>query len=566
MRTLATRLASLIPTALATVLILSSSAAQTTTLVSVDSTGNQGNGVSRWPMMSRNDRFIAFESDANNLVPGDTNGRTDVFVRDVVLGTTTRVSVDSTGAELPGDSSRPSISADGRYVAFVCGAPTGTYDVYRHDRESGLTELVSCALGGGVANGPSANPAISDNGRYIAFTSAATNIVSGDSGPSADCFVRDMDAQVTVLASVSSQGVQEIGSADWARPALSGDGRYVAFVSNAANLVPNDTNDWFDLFVHDLQTGTTTLVTPGSQYGSTIDGPAMSQDGRYIAFWTDGPLDPADTNGTADVYLWDMQTASLSRASVDSTGVQLNANSRGPAISTSGRFVAFESDATTLVSGDTNNSVDIFVRDMNTGQVSRVSVDSSGLQANANSQRPSISSDGDVISFQSSASNLAPNDGNGVDDVFRINTTCTGGISSYCTAKTNGLGCVPSIGSLGIPSQSGPDNFYVTASNVRNNKLGMMLWSLAQDSRPFFGGTLCLHSPIKRTFGQMSGGSPTGNDCTGTYAYHFSQTYMLQQLLGAETTVYAQFWTRDPGFPPPNNIGLTNGLQFTICP
>jgi hypothetical protein len=133
-------------------------------------------------------------------------------------------------------------------------------------------------------------------------------------------------------------------------------------------------------------------------------------------------------------------------------------------------------------------------------------------------------------------------------------------------AKTNSLGCVPAIGFVGLPSQSGADNFYVTASNVRNQKFGMMLWSLTQDSHPFFGGTLCLHNPIKRTPGQNSGGSVSGNDCTGTYAYHFTQSYMLQQLLGANTTVYAQFWSRDPGFAPPNNIGLTNGLEFTICP
>jgi hypothetical protein len=257
------------------------------------------------------------------------------------------------------------------------------------------------------------------------------------------------------------------------------------------------------------------------------------------------------------------------RVSVNSAGTEGDDNSftssSSAAMSSDGRFIVFKSDATNLVANDTNQWTDIFVRDRLLGTTERSSVDSAGNEGNVDADWPSISADGGCVAFESLASSLVSADTNGYADSFVRDRGCSASISTYCTAKTNSLGCLPTISSVGIPSQSGPDNFYVTAGNVRNNKLGMMLWSLAPDSHPFFGGTLCLHSPIKRTAGQNSGGAPTGSDCTGTYSYHFTQAYMLQQLLGADTTVYVQFWSRDPGFAPPNNIGLTNGLSFTIC-
>jgi hypothetical protein len=149
-----------------------------------------------------------------------------------------------------------------------------------------------------------------------------------------------------------------------------------------------------------------------------------------------------------------------------------------------------------------------------------------------------------------------------LDDIVVSSLTPT----IYCTAKQNSLGCTPMIGSTGIPSLSGPDNFHVTASNVLNNKLGLMLWSLAPASNPFGGGTLCVQQPIVRTTAQYSGGSTDGDDCTGSYSFHLSQNYMVQQLLAANTSVYAQYWSRDPGFSPPNNIGLTDAIEFTIVP
>jgi hypothetical protein len=205
------------------------------------------------------------------------------------------------------------------------------------------------------------------------------------------------------------------------------------------------------------------------------------------------------------------------------------------------------------------------VRDLVAHRTTRASISSQGFEGDADSEAPSISADGSCVAFHSLATDLVAGDTNAVLDVFEIDRTCVGAIFTYCSAKTNSLGCVPAIGSIGVPSVSGPDGFFVTARNVRNRKFGMMLWSLKAANTPFGGGTLCVHTQIHRTPGQGSGGSASGDDCTGTYAFHFTKAYMAQQQLGANTTVFVQYWSRDPGFAPPNNVGLTDALRFTIC-
>jgi hypothetical protein len=138
--------------------------------------------------------------------------------------------------------------------------------------------------------------------------------------------------------------------------------------------------------------------------------------------------------------------------------------------------------------------------------------------------------------------------------------------STYCEPEINSLGCRPTIGWTGSPSLTGPDNFHVTAANVLNNKSGLLFWGAAPAEHPFFGGTLCVASPVIRTAILNSGGNPPPNDCSGAFSFHFSQSYMSAHIVGAGTSVYAQFWSRDPGFAPPNNVGLTDGLLFVVCP
>jgi len=541
-----------------------SAAAQTTTRVSVDSGGVQGRSASRAPSISADGRSVAFQSDARNLVPGDTNGTTDVFVHDAVTGSTVRVSVDNAGGELPAFSVDPSISGDGRSIAFVSFPPLGQGDVYVRDLGTGQTSLVSATPGHVPGNAASYAAAISADGRYVAFFSDASDLVPGDVGFT-DCFVRDLRTGTTSMVSRNSAGVQGNEDVGNGRPAISSDGRFVAFSSRASNLAAGDTNHGLDVFRRDTLTNTTELVSVGQPNGSAVAEVSISGDGRTVVFATDAALVAGDTNGTFDVYARDMVAGTTTRVSVNSAGAQVAGYCVDCSISSDGRCVAFRSNSNELVAGDSNGAVDIFVRDLVAHTTTRASISSQGFESDADSEAPSISADGSCVAFHSLATDLVPGDTNGVLDVFEIDRTCVGAIFTYCTAKTNSLGCVPAIGSIGVPSVSGPDGFFVTARNVRNRKFGMMLWSLKAANTPFGGGTLCVHTQIHRTPGQGSGGSASGDDCTGTYAFHFTQAYMAQQQLGANTTVFVQYWSRDPGFAPPNNVGLTDALRFTIC-
>jgi hypothetical protein len=267
------------------------------------------------PAISPNGRFVAFYSAATNLVPGGTNGAFHVFVRDRQAGTTTLVSVNSAGQQADLGGLDPVLSADGRFVAFFSpatnlgpGDANGfAFDVFVRDRQAGTTERVSVSSAGSQGNGPSSRPAISANGRYVTFDSAATDLVAGDINNTNDVFVRDRQKGTTERVSVSSGGVQ--GNGDSILPALSPDGRFVAFQSTATTLVVGDTNGSSDSFVHDRQKGTTKRVSVNS-VGEQGNGnsfsfnTAVSSQGRFATFESDATnLVPGDTNGGRDVFV-----------------------------------------------------------------------------------------------------------------------------------------------------------------------------------------------------------------------------------------------------------------------
>ncbi|MDO8615493.1 MAG: signal peptidase I [Dehalococcoidia bacterium] len=396
-------------------------------LASVDSAGNQADGPSTFPAISADGRFVAFASDASNLVAGDSNRQSDVFVHDRQTGATERVSVDSSGNQANGGSSEPAVSADGRYVAFVsaasnlvAGDSNSQSDVFVRDRQTGVTERASVDSDGSQGNGGSEAPAISGDGRFIAFVSAASNLVPGDSSGQSDVFVRDRQTGATERVSVDSAGNQANGSSD--TPAISGDGRFIAFVSAASNLIPGDTKGHSDVFVHDRQTGTTERVSVGTGGGEgdgSSDGPAISADGRFVAFQSKARnLVPRDFNRDQDIFVRDRQTGTTQRVSVDSAGNQANNSTSAPAISGDGRFVAFQGGQSNLVPGDTNRFQDVFVHDHQTGATEQVSVDSAGYQGNDHSGLPAISGDGRFVAFWSYANNLVAGDGNVSQDVF----------------------------------------------------------------------------------------------------------------------------------------------------
>ena len=331
----------------------------------------------------------------------------------------TRVSVSSAEAQAFAPSESPSISADGRYVAFESQAPlvpddtNGMSDVYVRDRAAGTTTRVSVRGRNGQLDASSGSPKLSAQGRYVAFSSHAANLVPGDTNDQPDIFVRDLVTGATSRANVSAAGAQanEVSFTD----SISADGRYVAFTSSATNLVPDDTNDAADVFVRDQRTGAVTRVfVPGDQDDGS-ERAMLSADGRYVVFNSD--VDPF-TDGT-DVYLMDLATRATERMDVSSAGVAANDGSGlYPAISGNGRYVAFSSRAANLVPGDTNANTDLFVRDRLAGTTRRVSLSPAGVQANGYSNSGTLSADGRYVAFGTAATNLVPGDTNDADDVL----------------------------------------------------------------------------------------------------------------------------------------------------
>ena len=434
---------------------------QVTERVSVDSSGVQGNGWSGYLLLScsADGRYVAFYSLASNLVLGDTNAVGDVFVRDRLAQVTERASVDSSGLQANSTSDYPSLSADGRYVAFsslagnlVGGDGNGCADIFVRDRVANSTERVSVGSGG-EGNGHAWRCSISANGRWVAFHSLATTLVPGDTNACTDVFVRDRLLATTERISVSSSGAQANDRSEY--PAISADGRFVAFQSDASDLVPGDTNGVSDVFVHDLQSGTTERVSVGSSgaQGNNVSyTPSLSADGRYVAFHGSSTnLVPGDTNGAFDVFVRDRLLGTTERISVDSTGVQGNDMSSKAAISGDGRFVAFDSLASNLVPNDTNGgNLDVFVRDRQNATTVRASVDSAGVEANSMSSWPAISGDGRFVVFDSLATNLVAGDTNTTMDVF-VREHNVSGFTTSCSPGTPGV--------LPCPCQNPPGGF-----------------------------------------------------------------------------------------------------------
>jgi Tol biopolymer transport system component len=313
---------------------------------------------------------VALKSWASNLDPPDTNAYEDIFVHDRETHITTRVSVASDGTQANGPSSAPTLSADGHYVAFtswasnlVDGDANGFYDVFVHDRVTGMTTRVSVASDGTQANDSSFGSALSTGGRYVAFGSIASNLVVGDTNGEGDVFIYDQQTHTTTRVSLASDGTQANGGS--ALAVFSADGRYVAFQSWASNLVAGDTNSVTDVFIHDLQNHTTTRVSvasDGTQANGQSEKPSLSADGRYVAFWSEASsLVDGDTNDAYDVFVHDRRMHTTTRVSVAPDGTQANSQSWGSSLSADGHYVAFQSFASNLVAGDTNEDHDIFV-------------------------------------------------------------------------------------------------------------------------------------------------------------------------------------------------------------
>jgi Tol biopolymer transport system component len=403
-------------------------AAGTTERVSVDSNGVEGNAESSNLAISGDGRFVAFESRASNLVPGDTNFAQDIFVRDRRNNTTARISNSNQNFQY---SSMPSISADGRFIAFsssvsnlVAGDTNGSIDAFVYDQQTRIIERASLSASGQQANNECGLAAISGDGRFVVFATRATNLVTDDTNGVMDIFVHDRQTGATERVSLDSHGIEANGQSGLGGISISGDGRFVSFVSEASNLVPNDTNDMADVFVRDRQAGTTeraSVNTASVQANarSMFYPRTMSSDGRFVAFLSFASnLVAEDSNLTWDVFVRDRQAGTTERVSVGSAGEQANDGSYNMAISGDGSVIAFVSYATNLVAGDTNGAADMFVHNRLQGTTELVSLGSAGEPANDEPSLPAVNGNGSVIAFMSAATNLVADDTNRASDIF----------------------------------------------------------------------------------------------------------------------------------------------------
>ena len=394
------------------------------TRVSEDSSGNDANNGSYDPQISNDGRHAVFSSKASNLVAGDNNGNQDIFRRNNDMEIIDRVSIPDPSVgetESNGNSYNGSISNDGRYVAFysyasnlVLGDNNNKYDVFVKDMQTGTVTRASTDSFGNESNDASYTAKISADGNYVAFHSDATNLVSPESVSDTHVFLKDLQTGSTTLVSADSSGNQLDGFS-WDL-SISGDGRYVAFDFY------NYENYYDNIYLKDTQTGILKDISTDS-VGNPANGeswfPYISPNGQFVTFmsWASN-FDINDTNGESDIYIKNLQTNAITRASTDSSGNQANDWSYYSSISNDGRYVIIDSYASNLVQGDSNSEWDEFVKDMQTGKIVRISTDAIGNQANDWNDFPQISADGSTMTYYSYATNLVPDDNNNAPDVF----------------------------------------------------------------------------------------------------------------------------------------------------
>lgn len=380
-----------------------------------------GDGESFNPSLSADGSYVAFSSDAANLVVGDANGVTDVFLENLHTGVITLLSQTANGVQGNDGSYNPAVSANADYVAFsseagnLVGGGNAAPAVLLKDGAANVVSAVSSTADGAWANGACDNPSLSADGRYVAFDSLANNLVAGDGNGASDVFLKDTHTGVVTRLSNTING--KPGNSGSYNPSLSADGNYLAFRSDADNLVAGDSNHSSDIFLKNILTGAMlrlSTAADGAQANNGSYTPSLSANGLHLAFRSDaGNLVSGDGNGVADVFSKNVKTGIVTLVSANAAGLPGNGDSYNPSLSATGRYVAFRSDADNLVAGDSNGVSDVFVKDTRSGAIVRLSVAADGTQGNQGSYNPSISADGRFVAFESYATNLVAGDNDG---------------------------------------------------------------------------------------------------------------------------------------------------------
>ena len=555
-------------TATALVLCSSGLASAQKTLRILGPGGVEPNGLLTSPFVSQDGSTIVFSSSATNLDPADTNGGVnDIFLYDVASQSIELISKSTAGVQANAFSILPICSSNGDRVVYWSNAsnldPGDTStdrDVYLYDRTAGTTTLVSP----GPVGFDSDEPFISPNGNWIVFLAEAA-LVPSDTNGVRDVYRYSVATGVLALVSLGEFGAQ--ATVDCTGPVgISNSGQQIVFATASA-LVAQDLNGVGDVYLRDLVPSTTRRAAGSLDPSSGASSPFISADGEYVAFVSSSPeYIPGDTNGFADVFVWELISDKFSIISRGPSGLEANSASFTPRLSRFGRYVVFTSNATNLTAADTNGVTDVFWVDRNTNTRERVNVATNGSEANGTTGGfPSVSQNGNLVTYQSSSTNLVPG-----DTVVAPEAMLTWRSSSptfFCVGKLNTLACLPFIGASGSPSASLTQPFNLTATKIRNNKNGLFFYGLnGPAALPFQGGTLCVSPPLKRTTIMNSQGAVGVDDCSGTYSFDFNAWMQGSNDLNLEVghEVNGQFWSRDPGSS--FGVSLTNGVRFAICP
>lgn len=394
-------------------------------LVSKSTAGVVGDSFVFSGSVSGDGRYVAFDSNATNLVGSDTNGNRDLFLRDRQLNTLVAISVNTQGQLADGDSNDPDFSADGNFVAFTSSATdlvpndtNGEDDIFVYDRQQQTIERVSILSNGTEADGSAFCPVISGDGRIVVFLSQAENFDEGPTNNRTDLFAYDRQTDTLERINVPAGIGLEL------RPAISGDGRYVAFTSPNPEGLTDTNGTTQDVFIFDRTTdtmsfGSTDAAGDQTPSGNTSQKPHLSTDGRYLAFESRFNFGFTPDDADFDIFVKDLQTGAVERVSQDNAGNTANENCDRPLISGDGRFVIFTTDSNNLVT-DGNSTDDVFLFDRTTDMIERVSVDSTGGEISSSSGHRGFSSDGRFVLFVNNEDSLVPEDDNGVRDMFTI--------------------------------------------------------------------------------------------------------------------------------------------------
>jgi len=563
--------------------------------LSVDANGVEGDGPSSQPALTPDARFVAFVSAATNLVPNDTNGVADVFVRDLATGTIERASVGAGGVECDQACSYPAISDDGRFVAFntasttlVAGDTNGALDVYVRDRWNDTIERVSVATGGVQGDGPSFGASLAGGARYVTFVSWAGNLVPGDTNGTRDVFLRDRDLGTIERVSVATSGAEgnEMSGSGGLLSFTTPDGRYVAFGSMASSLVPGDANNGMDVFLRDRATGTTTFLVQapggGAPNGETDLG-FVTRDGRHVGFTSSAPdLVAGDTNGRTDAFVLDRATGLIERVSLASGGVESAGDSWAPAVSQDGRFALFASSATDLVAGDTNDRRDVFRRDRAAGTTERFVPPGGGAQPQEDVYSAAFAAAGDRAAFTYSGTEFALADFNGVSDVFVAGCTtgrtfCSGdGTAAACPCATPGAwngGCPNSATAGAILSgagsaHTGNDTLALLVRDLPLNATVLYLQGSTQvnggNGTVFGDGLRCVSGTILRLGTRPSSGGVS----TWGFGAPGSPLLSVQSSVpsGGDVRLYQAWYRNAAPYCSTATYNLTNALEVLWVP